>query len=118
MIDLDHFKQVNDQYGHDHGDEVLVEISKLLKSSLRETDFIARWGGEEFLVLMPKTSLEKGLNVAETIRQNIASCSINYGGTDHHVTATLGVASYGVDSSFHRKWLLRRNLSSLPITLL
>lgn len=100
MIDLDHFKQVNDQHGHDHGDEVLVKISKLLKSSLRETDFVARWGGEEFLVLMPKTSLEKGLNVAETIRQNIANCSINYGGIDHHVTATLGVASYGVNSSF------------------
>jgi len=109
MVDLDHFKQINDQHGHDHGDAVLVRISELMKNSLRGTDIVARWGGEEFLVLLPKTNIEQGLGVAETIRQNIANSSINYDGIDHHVTATLGIASYGAESNFQETILRADN---------
>ncbi|MEH6548694.1 MAG: diguanylate cyclase [Pseudomonadales bacterium] len=100
MIDLDHFKQINDLHGHAHGDAVLVRVSELLRDSLRLTDVLARWGGEEFLVLLPHTDIGQGLNIAETIRQNIAESSISYDGIDHQVTATFGVACYGIDSSF------------------
>ena len=67
---------------------------------MRGTDIVARWGGEEFLVVMPKTSIEVGLDIAEKIRQNIENCLIKYDSIDLHVTATLGVASYGRNESF------------------
>jgi diguanylate cyclase (GGDEF)-like protein len=102
LIDLDHFKQINDIHGHDHGDAVLVRISQLLKSSLRETDVVSRWGGEEFLVLLPKTNINQGLKLAETIRKNIADDSISYGDTVHHVAATLGVTTYGTNVDFEQ----------------
>jgi len=100
MADLDYFKQINDTYGHDHGDAVLIQVSGLIKSSLRGTDIVARWGGEEFLVLLPKTSIEQGISVAETIRETIANKPICFDGVEHHVTLTLGVASYSANSSF------------------
>lgn len=100
MADLDHFKQINDCYGHDHGDAVLVQVSGLIKNSLRGTDIVARWGGEEFLVLLPKTDIEQGLSVAETIRETIANKPIHYDGVEHKVTLTLGVASYSTNSNF------------------
>ena len=100
LADLDHFKQINDTYGHDHGDAVLIQVSGLIKSSLRGTDIVARWGGEEFLVLLPKTDIRQGTSVAETIRETIANKPIIYGGVEHHVTLTLGVASYNTHSNF------------------
>ena len=100
MIDLDHFKQVNDTYGHDHGDAVLIQVSDLIKNSLRVTDIVARWGGEEFLILLPKTNIEQGFTVAENIRKTIANCTINYDGIEHNVTSTLGIASYSQHSNF------------------
>lgn len=100
MVDLDHFKQVNDTHGHDHGDAVLIQVSGLIKDSLRVTDTVARWGGEEFLVLLPKTNIEQGVTVAEIIRKAIADRSINHDGVEHRVTSTLGIASYSTDSNF------------------
>ncbi|MEP5567698.1 MAG: GGDEF domain-containing protein [Halioglobus sp.] len=100
MIDLDHFKQVNDRYGHDHGDAVLVEVSSLLRESLRSTDVIARWGGEEFLVLLPNTENLEGMKIAAKIRENIANRCIHFQGVNHQITATLGVASYGANTNF------------------
>ena len=100
MVDLDHFKQVNDTYGHDHGDAVLVQVSGIIKDSLRETDIVARWGGGEFLVLLPKTNIEQGVSVAETIRKNIAERPIIFDGVKHKVTSTLGIASYNTHSNF------------------
>jgi len=73
MIDIDHFKQINDQYGHDAGDEVLKRIGDLLKISVRGTDMAARLGGEEFCVVLPETTAENGLALAQDIRQSIAS---------------------------------------------
>ena len=100
MADVDHFKQVNDTHGHDHGDAVLIQVSELLKDSLRGTDVVARWGGEEFLVLLTKTNIEQGASVAENIRETIANKPFVYDGVEHKVTLTLGIASYGSNSNF------------------
>ena len=100
LIDLDYFKRVNDKYGHSFGDTILVDAAQYLKSTIRETDFVGRWGGEEFLVLLPKTNIEQGIPVAETIRETIANKPIIYDDVEHHVTLTLGVASYSTNSSF------------------
>jgi len=68
MVDLDHFKVINDTRGHLAGDRVLVEVGRVLKQGVRDVDALARWGGEEFLLLMPDTSLEVALLVAERLR--------------------------------------------------
>lgn len=73
MLDVDFFKRINDTYGHEAGDHVLKRISDVLKGCLRETDFVARFGGEEFLVLLPDTPLEAATQVAEKIRQALAT---------------------------------------------
>ncbi|MCP4136966.1 MAG: diguanylate cyclase [bacterium] len=75
MFDIDHFKNINDTYGHQTGDEVLVKISSTLKESLRDSDIIGRYGGEEFLVILPKTDAENGFRTAEKIRQAIEDLS-------------------------------------------
>ena len=102
MVDIDHFKQVNDQHGHDHGDAVLVQVSQRLKNELRATDLVARWGGEEFLVMLPETGSEQGLRVAETLRQSIATSAIAFEGIDHPISITLGVATYSNDGTFEQ----------------
>ncbi|RVU86445.1 sensor domain-containing diguanylate cyclase [Leucothrix sargassi] len=100
MADVDHFKSINDQHGHDHGDAVLIQVSGLLKDSLRGSDLVARWGGEEFLILLPNTKVTQGLSVAENIREAIAKEPILFNDVEHRVTLTLGVASYGSQSDF------------------
>lgn len=102
MIDLDHFKQVNDKYGHDHGDAILIWVSEILQNTIRETDIAARWGGEEFLVLLPQANKSDGLKIAESIKQAIANGALSYEGVNHKVTATMGVASYDVKTSFEK----------------
>jgi diguanylate cyclase (GGDEF)-like protein len=100
MADIDHFKLVNDTHGHNHGDAVLIQVSELIKSSLRDTDIVARWGGEEFLVLLAKTDTEQGVSIAEKIRETIANNPFIYEGVEHKVTLTLGLASYDSNSNF------------------
>jgi diguanylate cyclase (GGDEF)-like protein len=75
MLDIDYFKSINDNYGHLCGDKVLVAISDLLKKSLRTTDYIGRYGGEEFFVILPNTEKEKAKEIAERIRNNIENLS-------------------------------------------
>jgi diguanylate cyclase (GGDEF)-like protein len=91
LLDIDHFKQVNDTYGHHAGDEVLKAISKILKATVRESDVVGRWGGEEFLVLCPNTSLTDTLKVAEKLRLSIAQYDFASIGSR---SASFGVASY------------------------
>ncbi len=71
MFDIDHFKRVNDTYGHDVGDKVLVTLSQIVQNSLRKSDVFARWGGEEFIILLPKTQIEGAVKIAEKLRQAI-----------------------------------------------
>ena len=72
MLDIDHFKQINDQEGHLYGDRVLQELARLMNESIRETDIVARYGGEEFVIVMPQTELAGAAHFADRLRANIA----------------------------------------------
>jgi diguanylate cyclase (GGDEF)-like protein len=96
MVDLDHFKQVNDTYGHQIGDEVLAAASASLKSGVRASDFVARQGGEEFLVLLQATSKEEGALVAEKMRRELSHLRVP--GFAARITASFGVATLPDDA--------------------
>ncbi|MFO7542238.1 MAG: diguanylate cyclase [Thiobacillus sp.] len=91
-IDIDNFKQINDTHGHEHGDDVLVAIADVLSRAIRQGDVLARWGGEEFIVFMPETSLLEATALAERLRTAIAGVRIRNPGGETTVTASLGVA--------------------------
>ncbi len=93
LMDLDHFKQINDNHGHDHGDAVLIEVAQRIQANTRDEDAAARWGGEEFLIVLPNCSADEAAEVAERFRQAIASQPIFHNGTKHQVTATIGIAT-------------------------
>ncbi len=89
--DIDDFKKINDNYGHDAGDKVLVMVANTITSQLRDCDSVCRWGGEEILVIV-KGDLEAAKNIAERIRLNISSSKVEHGGQSMRVTMTFGVA--------------------------
>jgi diguanylate cyclase (GGDEF)-like protein len=91
MLDLDHFKQINDSYGHGRGDDVLAAVGAALSETVRASDFVGRNGGEEFIVLLPDTNVEAAQTVAEKIRAAIAEISVS--GVDRAITASLGIAT-------------------------
>ncbi|WP_410499992.1 diguanylate cyclase [Chitinibacter sp. S2-10] len=91
-LDLDHFKRVNDSYGHDAGDAVLISVAEVLREQLRECDLPARFGGEEFVVALPQTPIEGALLVAERIRAAIQSLNIRVAGKTLRCTVSIGVA--------------------------
>lgn len=93
MVDLDHFKQVNDTYGHKAGDMVLRKVGEILTETFRGTDLPARYGGEEFVVLLPHTSEEDAWKLAERVRESIQACEFHFDGQSFAVTASIGVAS-------------------------
>jgi len=95
MADIDKFKQVNDRYGHACGDEVLVEVSRRLQSAFREQDITSRWGGEEFLILLPETSLRGAVKVAEKTRALIADTPVLWNDRSLNITLTFGVSEGG-----------------------
>jgi diguanylate cyclase (GGDEF)-like protein len=92
MADLDHFKDVNDTYGHQAGDTVLQETARRMVSSCRAYDFVGRYGGEEFLVVVPTTELEAAAELAERLRQSVSAQPINVAGAAISATLSLGVA--------------------------
>lgn len=93
LCDLDHFKQVNDTYGHDAGDTVLQTFHQLLQDGARSGDYVARWGGEEFLVLLPNTQMDVARQVAQRLRQQLERTPIILcDGSTLHVTVTIGLA--------------------------
>ena len=97
LLDLDHFKDVNDTFGHQAGDHVLREISSLLRRTVRAYDILIRWGGEEFLVILPGVELEQARKLAERIRNAVEGLPLaGIGG----VTVSAGVAALGTDYSF------------------
>lgn len=93
IMDLDHFKQVNDTYGHLVGDQVLVELTQCVYEIIRQTDIFGRYGGEEFMLFMPHTALEDALMLAERIRQAVADRTFQFDHAKVNVTISLGVAS-------------------------
>ncbi|MCA1772490.1 MAG: diguanylate cyclase [Halomonas sp.] len=96
MLDIDHFKFINDTYGHHVGDEVLVEFARLLSNNLREIDLCARWGGEEFMVLIPETTRDQALQLADKLRQLIADTPFP---SVEHITASFGVVEIDNESA-------------------
>lgn len=100
LLDLDEFKQINDRHGHAVGDEALRHVAALCQSALREGDCLARWGGEEFLVLLPGADAERGRQVIERLRERVASQPLPLaGGGTHTVTFSAGVAALGADEA-------------------
>lgn len=92
LLDLDHFKSINDTYGHDAGDAVLREVAVVLRESTRSEDLVARYGGEEFIVALPVSAVEQASERAERIRANLADRAIAAGGVVLNVTASFGLA--------------------------
>jgi diguanylate cyclase (GGDEF)-like protein len=92
MIDIDHFKNVNDKYGHPAGDFVLERITKTIQNALRTDDILCRYGGEEFGLLLPNTSLHSANQVAERIRKTVSDLLINYQDDEIRVTISIGIA--------------------------
>ena len=100
MIDVDNFKDVNDQFGHYAGDRVLEAVAECLRACLRGDDVAARWGGEEFAIVLPFTTHEQALRVAERVRTTVAASSIDMGDTDPvFVTVSIGVAARAANVS-------------------
>lgn len=101
LADIDHFKQINDEYGHDGGDRVITHAGAQLASLCRAQDIVARWGGEEFLILLPATTFDDGFAVAERIRKTVANAAVEHQGRTINYTLSLGVASLKEDESFN-----------------
>jgi diguanylate cyclase (GGDEF)-like protein len=96
MLDLDHFKRINDTYGHSRGDEVLAAVAQVLRSTLRASDFVGRYGGEEFIILLPDTARDEACIVAEKVRAAVAGISLST--IDLMVTASQGIATLPDDA--------------------
>lgn len=102
VLDVDHFKRINDSFGHLSGDRVLKIIAGELRKRLRKTDFIARFGGEEFALLLPETPLEAGVRLLDTLRGNIQQCPFHFKGARIEVTFSAGIATFGAEDSAER----------------
>ncbi len=112
MMDIDHFKRVNDTHGHAFGDEVLKAMARTCKQTLRESDIFARFGGEEFIVLLPQTDLNGGALVGERLRQNIANCPVPLpSGEMFHFSVSIGVVGSGASDDLDE--LIKRADSAL-----
>ena len=94
MVDLDHFKKVNDTFGHTEGDEILCKISSLLKNSVRRKDTVARYGGEEFMLILPEAGLEQSFVIAERIRQSVEKTLFEVGRAQVNLTLSMGISNF------------------------
>ena len=101
IIDIDHFKKINDSLGHDGGDVVLKKVTELIKSHTRQSDQVARWGGEEFILVLPDTQLEAAFIIAEKMRALIATANFDQF-PELHVTISLGVGASDGRVPFHQ----------------
>jgi len=91
LIDIDHYKEVNDHFGHIAGDKVLQRFTQVIQKELRSSDVFARYGGEEFLILLPETDGEAAVEVAERIRKSVEKLRVNFNEEEISVTISLGV---------------------------
>jgi diguanylate cyclase (GGDEF)-like protein len=104
MIDIDFFKQLNDRYGHHTGDQVLRDVAALLTKDMREVDTVSRYGGEEFVIILPETSGPGAVRVAQRLRKSVEQARFFAGGPAaiEHLTISLGIAMYDSDARFKR----------------
>ncbi|WP_233835831.1 biofilm regulation diguanylate cyclase SiaD [Paraburkholderia sp. ZP32-5] len=100
LLDADNFKRINDTWGHNVGDRVLVEISRAMKGVTRQSDLCGRWGGEEFLLLLPETSLDNARIVVEHIHKAVCTVSIRVGAEMLSVTASFGATEYLIGEDY------------------
>jgi len=94
MIDIDHFKQVNDTHGHEAGDKVLKDVAAILSEALRMPDKVGRYGGEEFLIMLPHTTLAQGRKIADRIRASVSKWEFDIGEKKIKLTISIGVIQY------------------------
>lgn len=107
MLDIDHFKRINDRYGHEIGDRVLVAIARVMGQELRDYDLCARWGGEEFLLLLADTRLEEARAIVDRLRQRLSEIPIAVGNMTLSITASAGLSEHRhgenpLDETLHR----------------
>jgi len=100
MVDIDRFKAINDSHGHEIGDNVLVEVVRVLEAEIREHDLCGRWGGEEFLVMMPETTRDHAVLSMERLRQAVASLRVRVNDDSLSVTVSLGMAELRADENY------------------
>ena len=96
MIDIDHFKKINDTYGHQIGDKALIKVAHFLKETLRKCDIVGRYGGEEFMIILPHTGIDQAYHCAERIRKKVEKLDL---GIPHNLTISSGVSEYYDGSS-------------------
>ncbi len=108
MIDIDHFKKINDKLGHLAGDLTLRQLAKCLKSEVRMDDLLARYGGEEFAAVLPETDHGRAVELAERLRQAAEIQVFSFEGRRYEVTLSLGVASTQGDKTLSPQELIRR----------
>jgi len=106
-IDIDHFKKINDSFGHDIGDKVIISFANVLRNSVRKTDIISRFGGEEFVIALPDTNLQESLIVSEKIRQNTMNNLIYIDSQIIQYTVSIGVAIANNKNNAEIKELLK-----------
>ena len=94
MVDIDHFKKVNDTFGHTEGDQILCKISSLLKNSVRRKDTVARYGGEEFILILPEAALQQSFVIAERIRQRAENTLFEVGRARVNLTLSMGISNF------------------------
>jgi diguanylate cyclase (GGDEF)-like protein len=97
MADIDHFKTINDSYGHPVGDQFLIKIAEVMKNNVRGSDIVSRYGGEEFLLVLPGTGMEFAMKRAEALQRLCAKIVVAYEGKDLEVTLSFGLAAYPED---------------------
>lgn len=107
MLDIDHFKRLNDSYGHLVGDRLLAEAANRIRDGLRASDILCRWGGEEFLIILKNTDLEAACVIAEGIRQRMVAETFDANGVVIHLSLSAGVALYHPDDDIRDDFILR-----------
>ncbi|WP_234985215.1 GGDEF domain-containing protein [Oceanospirillum multiglobuliferum] len=107
MFDIDHFKKVNDTYGHQAGDEVIRVVSNTLLQMQRETDVSGRYGGEEFGIILPDTDAQHAFIMADRLRKQIESMPVTHDGQVIQFTISLGISEFTEDLHEHTEWLER-----------
>ena len=111
ILDIDHFKKINDKYGYVVGDEVLRHIAKLIRHHVRETDTCGRYGGEEFAILLADTSLKNAYVFAERLRQEVNEAVVKYNDIEINYTVSIGICEVDINLKNHQAWIECANAS-------